>query len=120
MGLQKRKVRVASRVAAGACHTLLSFRERVVAVVRGIPSGETRTYHEVALAAGNPRASRAVGSILHTNHDPLVPCHRVVRSDGTLGGYNRGVACKRRLLAGERMQTTVPTEVGTGDRTGVL
>jgi O-6-methylguanine DNA methyltransferase len=78
-----------------------SFRERVFAYVRTIPKGETRTYKEVATAAGNPRAARAVGAILHTNYDPAIPCHRVVKSDGTLGGYNRGIAEKRTFLERE-------------------
>ncbi len=58
------------------------------------------TYGEVARRAGNPRAARAVGTIMRANYDPTVPCHRVVRSDGTLGGYNRGVERKRELLRG--------------------
>ncbi|NBD74370.1 methylated-DNA--[protein]-cysteine S-methyltransferase [Patescibacteria group bacterium] len=80
-----------------------SFRDRVRSVVAGIPRGETLTYGAVALAAGNPRAARAVASIMARNVDPAVPCHRVVRADGTLGGYNRGgEGVKRALLAEER------------------
>ena len=67
-----------------------SFKQRVLEVVRKIPKGETMTYKEVAEAAGSPRAYRAVGSILRKNYDPEIPCHRVVRSDGRPGGYNRG------------------------------
>ncbi|MHB8660629.1 MAG: MGMT family protein [Minisyncoccota bacterium] len=77
------------------------FRERVFAVVRGIPKGKTMTYARVAWRSGSPRAARAVGNILRTNYDPAIPCHRVVRADGTPGGYNRGVARKRRLLIRE-------------------
>lgn len=66
------------------------FAERVRAAVRTIPKGETRSYKEVAIAAGSPGASRAVGMIMKNNYDPTVPCHRVIRSDGKLGGYNRG------------------------------
>ncbi len=77
---------------------MTSFRKSVLRVVRGIPEGDTRTYKEVAIAAGNPKAARAVGAILKTNYDPTIPCHRVVKSDGTLGGYNRGVGTKRKLL----------------------
>ena len=51
--------------------------------------------------AGKPKAARAVGAIMRANHDPSVPCHRVVKSDGTLGGYNRGVERKRELLREE-------------------
>lgn len=111
MGPENHKMRAVLNVATAPHHPEPLFRERVLAVVRNIPLGETRTYREVAFAAGNLRAARAVGSILHTNHDPSVPCHRVVRSDGTLGGYNRGVACKQRLLEDERAQTISRTLV---------
>ena len=61
------------------------------------------TYKEVAKRAGSPRAFRAVGSILKTNHDPKIPCHRVIRSDGRLGEYNRGgTSQKRKLLLTEK------------------
>jgi O-6-methylguanine DNA methyltransferase len=53
------------------------------------------TYKEVAALAGNPRAARAVGAIMRTNYNPDIPCHRVVRSDGGMGGYNRGGADKK-------------------------
>lgn len=52
------------------------------------------TYGEVAAAAGRPGAARAVGNILNKNYDQSIPCHRVVRSDGTPGGYNRGLQRK--------------------------
>jgi O-6-methylguanine DNA methyltransferase len=67
-----------------------SFSEKVYSVVAKIPKGETLTYKEVAARAGSPRAFRAVGNILNKNYDPKIPCHRVIRSDGTIGGYNRG------------------------------
>lgn len=66
------------------------FGRRVFTVVRKIPRGKTMTYGEVARRAGRPRAYRAVGNILSKNYDPKIPCHRVVRADGNLGGYNRG------------------------------
>lgn len=78
-----------------------TFRQDVFQVVRRISSGETLTYKEVALQAGYPFAWRAVGNILNKNYDPLIPCHRVVRSDGEAGGYNRGRALKKKLLAEE-------------------
>ncbi len=79
------------------------FKENVFAVVRAIPKGQTMTYGEVAKRAGNPGAARAVGAIMRTNYDPDIPCHRVVKSDGTLGGYNRGGTKKKQsLLAAER------------------
>ena len=79
----------------------MSFKERVLAVVARIPAGATMTYKEVAAAAGNPRAYRAVGNILNKNYNPDVPCHRVVRTDGATGGYNRGRARKIGILKKE-------------------
>lgn len=66
------------------------FGQRVFAIVAKIPKGKTLTYKEVAQAAGRPRAYRGVGNILSKNWNPNIPCHRVVRSDGKPGGYNRG------------------------------
>lgn len=79
-----------------------SFKERVYAVVRRIPRGEVLTYKEVARRAGSPRAYRAVGNILSKNQDPKLPCHRVIRSDGSIGGYNRGAGKKAALLDKEK------------------
>lgn len=70
-------------------------------IVGRIPKGSTMTYGEVATKAGNPKAARAVGAIMRTNFDPTIPCHRVVRSDGTPGGYNRGAAKKIARLKAE-------------------
>ena len=67
-----------------------SFRDKVHDVVKEIRKGEVLTYKEVAERAGSPRAFRAVGNILNKNYDKSIPCHRVVRSDGKSGGYNRG------------------------------
>jgi len=80
---------------------MISFKEKVFAIVKKIPKGKTLTYKEVAEKAGSPLSARAVGNILHTNHDPKIPCHRVIRSDGNLGGYNRGAVKKRKLLREE-------------------
>lgn len=75
------------------------FRLEVLRHLRDIPYGHTETYAQVAASAGNPRAVRAVGSACATNPVPIVvPCHRVVRSDGGLGGYLGGTATKRLLL----------------------
>lgn len=71
-------------------HRLKSFRQRVEAVVRDIPRGRVLSYGEVAKRAGAPGAARAVGTLMRKNTDEGVPCHRVVRSDGSLGEYNRG------------------------------
>jgi O-6-methylguanine DNA methyltransferase len=68
----------------------LSFKEKVLKIVSEIPKGSTLTYKEVAKKAGNEKASRAVGSIMKQNYLPHVPCHRVIRSDGVIGDYNRG------------------------------
>lgn len=79
-----------------------SFTERVYAVVAKIPRGKTMTYGKVARRAGSPNAARAVGNIMHNNPDTKkVPCHRVVRSDGTPGGYARGVKMKIAILKQE-------------------
>jgi len=78
------------------------FRTRVLAIVTKIPRGRTLTYHEVAERAGSPGAYRAVGNVLNKNFDPKIPCHRVIRSDGTFGGYNRGARAKAQLLASEK------------------
>ena len=77
------------------------FKAKVLAVVAKIPKGRVLTYKEVARRAGRPRAYRAVGNILNKNYDPKIPCHRVIRSDGTVGGYNWGVKKKTELLKGE-------------------
>jgi O-6-methylguanine DNA methyltransferase len=66
------------------------FKENVLKVVAKIPKGKTMSYKEVAWRAGNERAARAVGTIMKANHDPKIPCHRVIRSDGGMGGYNAG------------------------------
>lgn len=78
-----------------------SFADRVRNAVRQIPKGQTRSYGEIAKAAGRPRAARAVGTVMKNNYDPAVPCHRVIRSDGSLGEYNRGKARKLELLKAE-------------------
>lgn len=77
------------------------FSRAVYEVVRAIPRGRTLTYKEVAEKAGRPRAFRAVGTILSQNFDPTIPCHRVVRSDGNPGEYNRGKQKKREILESE-------------------
>jgi O-6-methylguanine DNA methyltransferase len=78
-----------------------SFKEKVYEVVKKIPKGKVLTYKEVAKKAGSPNASRAVGNILSKNYDPKIPCHRVIRSDGGMGGYNRGLNNKIKILRQE-------------------
>lgn len=81
------------------------FERRVYAVVRRIPKGQTRSYGWVAEQLGNPSLARAVGNALNRNpHTPQVPCHRVIRSDGSLGGFAKGTQVKRRLLKAERVR----------------
>ena len=81
---------------------LTIFERKVYAAVRRIPKGQTRTYAWVARQIGKPRAARAVGNALNRNpYAPRVPCHRVVRSDGSLGGYAKGPVRKRTLLRKE-------------------
>jgi methylated-DNA-[protein]-cysteine S-methyltransferase len=78
------------------------FRRQVLDHLREVPYGRTATYTALAAAAGSPRAVRAVGSACATNPVPIVvPCHRVVRTDGTIGQYLGGTEVKRALLAME-------------------
>lgn len=78
------------------------FTQRVLNVVRNIPKGKMMTYKQVAEVAGNPGAARAVGTIMSHNFLKDVPCHRVVRSDGKIGNYNRGGGvAKTKLLRTE-------------------
>ena len=74
------------------------FSEKIREIVRQIPKGHTLSYQEVASRAGSPRAYRAVASVMAQNFDETVPCHRVIKSDGTTGDYNRGGASRKRAL----------------------
>jgi AraC family transcriptional regulator of adaptative response/methylated-DNA-[protein]-cysteine methyltransferase len=86
-----------------------AFQEAVWRELRKIPPGETRSYAQIAAAIGHPNAVRAVGSANGDNHVAvLIPCHRVIRSDGSLGGYAGGLERKRRLLDAEGHGTTSP------------
>jgi AraC family transcriptional regulator of adaptative response/methylated-DNA-[protein]-cysteine methyltransferase len=79
-----------------------AFQERCWQALRAIPPGETRTYAEIAAAAGNPKAVRAAGSAnARNNVAVLIPCHRVIRTGGDLGGYAYGLEIKRELLKRE-------------------
>jgi len=79
----------------------ISFVERVYRVVAKIPRGKIMTYKEVAKSAGSPMAWRAVGNVLNKNKNPMIPCHRVVRSDKKIGGYRDGTSRKISLLQKE-------------------
>lgn len=79
------------------------FQKRVWEELRRIPCGETRTYGQIAAALGNPKASRAVGMANHSNPIMiLIPCHRVIGSNGKLTGYAGGLWMKERLLELEK------------------
>ncbi len=76
----------------------MNFTDTVRAIVKKIPAGKTMTYKEVAIAAGKPRAARVVANVMAKNYDEDIPCHRVIRSDGGLGGYNRGGTERKRAI----------------------
>ena len=78
--------------------SMVTFKEMVLRIVKDIPRGQTKSYKEVARLAGSPGAYRAVGSIMANNFIKGVPCHRVIKSDGTLGNYNRGGIKKKLAL----------------------
>ncbi len=82
-----------------------TFADKVRDIVRKIPKGKTMTYKAVATKAGNPNAARAVGAVMRANYDDGIPCHRVIASDGSMRGYNRGgIEKKRAILNGERIR----------------
>lgn len=96
------KVKVRSSTLLGSTVMKKDFTEMVREIVSKIPKGKTMTYAMVAKMAGSKGAARAVGSIMAANYDPKIPCHRVIRSDGKLGEYNRGgTKAKRALLIKE-------------------
>jgi methylated-DNA-[protein]-cysteine S-methyltransferase len=85
--------------------SLTPFDRKVLQTCRTIPAGETTTYGDLAVRVGHPGAARAVGSALAHNPIPLIiPCHRVLRTDGTLGGFSApgGISTKHRLLRHEQ------------------
>ncbi len=94
-----------------------AFRRRVWEALRRIPMGQTRSYGEIALEVGAPRAARAVGTACATNPIPIVvPCHRVVAANGRLGGYSGGLARKRQLLRAENAMPAGESEASGGPR----
>ncbi len=80
---------------------MTSFANRVEEAVGKIPRGKAVSYKEVAKLAGKSNDYRAVGNILNKNRDPKIPCHRVIRSDGKIGGYNKGTKEKTKRLSRE-------------------
>jgi O-6-methylguanine DNA methyltransferase len=91
---------------------MTQFALQVTEIVKNIPKGSVLTYSQVAALVGNPKASRAVGSVMAKNTDKSVPCHRVVKSDGTIGAYNllQG-ASKSDLLIQEGVSFESPLKV---------
>jgi AraC family transcriptional regulator of adaptative response/methylated-DNA-[protein]-cysteine methyltransferase len=88
-----------------------AFQKRVWDALMRIPVGETRSYAELAATLGAPRAARAVASACAGNRVAIVvPCHRVIRGDGSPGGYRWGLDLKRRLLAREARNDGVPPD----------
>ena len=82
----------------------MDFDDAVLHLVKQIPMGRVTTYGALAKALGKPKAARAVGGALNKNPDPVrVPCHRVVRSDGSVGDYLLGAGRKIELLGGEQI-----------------
>jgi O-6-methylguanine DNA methyltransferase len=79
----------------------MTFREKVFEVVRKIPKGKTLTYKQVAALTGSPNAYRAVGTALKSNYNTKIPCHRVIKSNGEIGEYNRGKNTKIKILRKE-------------------
>ena len=87
----------------------MNFNQSVYAMTSLIPMGKVTTYGAIAKAIGSPRAARAVGNALGANTNPIVvPCHRVVRADGVLGGYSggEGPVTKAKLLAREGVKVS--------------
>ncbi len=87
-----------------------SFKEKVLWVVKKIQRGKTATYKQIAARVGSPRAWRAAGNLLNKNYDPKTPCHRVVKNDRTIGGYNRGWREKIVKLLQEGAVGVMPTD----------
>lgn len=81
---------------------MIEFQKEVYEVVKKIPKGQVLNYKDVARLTGRPRAYRAVGNALNKNpFAPAVPCHRVIRSDGRIGGYAQGTEVKTKILRKE-------------------
>jgi len=80
---------------------MTEFQSLVFAATKKIPKGQTRTYAQIAQIIGRPKSARAVGNALNKNRNQTVPCHRVIKSNGELGGFAFGAAKKRALLTKE-------------------
>ena len=83
----------------------MNFNEKVWSALKEIPRGKITTYKEIAKRVGSKKAFRAVGNACNKNpHSPKVPCHRVVSSNGSIGGYAHGLRAKKKLLAKEGIE----------------
>ena len=77
---------------------LTEFQKKVLGIVLDIPEGQVRTYRQIAMMAGRPNAYRAVGTALRKNPlAPMIPCHRVIRSDGRIGNYSAGGGKRKKM-----------------------
>jgi methylated-DNA-[protein]-cysteine S-methyltransferase len=84
-----------------------AFAEKCYAVLRKVPSGKVTTYAEIAKAIGNPKGARAVGNAMNKNpYAPQVPCHRVIKSNGEVGGFASGTRKKIEMLKKEGIEIT--------------
>ena len=93
-----------------------AFRQSVLHAIHKVPRGHVSTYQLIATKLGNPGATRAVGNALANNPIPIiVPCHRAIRSDGSLGGYQGGMRMKRCLLAKEGLAFRDAAHIDTTD-----
>ena len=91
---------------------LTDFQKKVLIACMEIPSGDVRTYAWIAARIGSPGASRAVGGALSRNpYAPHVPCHRVIASDGSTGGYSGGIERKKELLRSEKENKRGPCDL---------
>ena len=80
------------------------FEKKVYEIVKKIPRGQVLTYQEVAVKLGNRELARAIGNALNKNCDAKIPCHRVIRSDGKIGGFRCGSFAKIKILRRERVK----------------
>ena len=83
---------------------MTSFQKKIYEIVKKIPKGKILTYKKVSELAGFPRAWRAVGNVLSKNRNLKIPCHRVIRSDGRVGGFALGIKKKIALLKREGLK----------------
>lgn len=99
--MKKRRTQLSDILESNSCGST-AFEKMVYRAVASIPAGQVRSYGWVARKIGRPRSSRAVGNALNKNpFIGIVPCHRVIRSDGSIGGFAKGVKNKREMLRRE-------------------